>query len=233
MDIAPFDVLNEYCIWEILRIMDIVSILVFGCTNVRHRAFVHNFIAARQETRGNIRFVLNESIDVMREIMLRFGEHFIMLEIFFGAELINMDIFQDENEGCMINNVDELNLRAYLNEGAILDIDDDDDCRYDRQDYDYYNIENSIPPMLNRFRLNAENIITSINNDEIPTLRRLVFNFNLGLTPRSYNRMDGWFPDIDPILNALFIGLRRGNMTFNYTTCYIAHSMTLTLEIDL
>lgn len=157
--------LNEYCILDLLRVMNIASILAFGCTNIRHRQIVHNFIAARQQQLGNIHFILNGPINVTREIMLRFGEHFIILDVHFGPELIDMNIFEDYNEGNMINNAQELNLRAYVNERmtfqANVDNDDDDDEPMDMNDFDFnydghFNNGDNVPPMLDRFRLNAE-----------------------------------------------------------------------------
>lgn len=222
--------LNEYCILELLRIMNIASILAFGCTNRRYRAIVYDFIIARQQQR-NIHFVLDNPVSIMREIILRFGMHFIILDVQFRREYIGMNIFQDEIEGCNINNCRELNLFAFVNEAEnrYYEKNDDDDYDFDPMDYDYpygdyFDPAVSIPPMLDRFRINVENIIMSINNSDIPRLRCIRFNFDLFLTPHSYN-MDEWFVLLNSIVRNLFIGLRNGNMTFSHTNDYLTYNV--------
>lgn len=234
---GPIHTLIDDCVLELFRVMNIASLLAFGCTNTRFRAMVHNFIALRQQQEGNIRFVLNGSFNVMSEIMLRFGENFVILCVEFGSNTIDMGIFQDESEGCMLNNCHELTLRAYTNERMAfhsVDDDDDSDNDFDPSDYEvdnYYNIGDSITPMLEQFRLNAENIVNTINNDEIPTLRRLIFHFSFVLTPSTLNRYLSWRPQINPIVNAIMNGWRRGNLSYNYVLRL--HGVELIFEFDL
>lgn len=234
---APISRLNDDCIYHLLRIMNIASILVFGCTNTRFRAIAYDFISTMQR-RTDIHFVLNNPVDIMREILLHFGMHFIILDVQFRQEIIDMNIFQDEVEGCNISHCRELHLFAFMNEGEIkvydknYDHDDDDDSDQEWKQYpygDYYDSSVSIPPMLDRFRINAENIIMSINSIEIPNLRFLTYNFDFFLTPNSYN-MDEWGEQIKPILRNLFSGLRRGHMTYNHTHDNSTYNIRLILE---
>lgn len=236
-----FDLWNDDCIFQLLRFMNIASILMFGCTNIRHRALVSNFIARRQYSQGNIQFVLNYSMTIMREILLRLGANFVELDVNFGRELIDMDLFQDPIEGCLLNNAQELNLRANVNETMMMpvfDDDDDDDARniaIEMMDaIDGYGNFGNIDELLERFQLNSTNVINSINNNEIPTLRHVTFNFCLVLTPYTYNDMESWLLRAQQISQDLFsYRLRRGHMHLTHATNHQTLSVVLTLEILL
>lgn len=235
---TPINILNDHCIWLLLRLLNMTSTLAFGATNTRFRALVSNLIAERQEQHGRIRFLFNRSITFIHEILLHFGEHFFLLGLEFGETSIDMSIFRDEDDNCLINNVNELSLSTYVNEKMAIDVgsdhgsNDDDDDAMDYQCDGYYNFGDTIDRMLDDFRQNAQNIIGSINNNEIPTLTRLTFHHTLGLLPRTFNSVDGWFVQLESIVVGLFSGLRRGNLNFNYICDAQVYSVDLTLEFN-
>lgn len=227
--------LNDHCIWLLLRFLNTMTILAFGATNTRFRAIVSNLIAERQEGHGRIRFFFYTSIAFLHEILLHFGEHFFLLVIEFGATPINMRIFRDDDDNCMIDNVDELTLRAYVNEIMAIDVrsddSDDDGGAMDYQCDGYYDFGNTIDRIVDQFRQNVQNIVDSINNNEIRTMTRLTFHHTFGLLPRTYNNIDfRWFDQVESIVQGFFGELRRGNLNFSYTRDFQVHSIELILE---
>lgn len=239
-------ILNEDCILYLIRYLNMAAILAFGATNVRHRWIISNYIARRQETQGSIDFILNSPLTIVREILLRFGEHFQILTVNFKQESIDMGIFRDNDDNCMINNGELLILLGYINETTALAVaddgcdDDDDDDRmmdYETDGRFFSSIEqldNNITQMLQQFQRNAENIIIAINNKFIQTLRQVSFCFTLGLTPATYNRLHVSFDQhVGRITVELFSALRRGNMAFDFRYDYMSYTFELILEFSL
>lgn len=128
-------VLNEDCIIEIMQYLNLVAILAFGATNVRHRQIISNAIARRQAIRGPIGFtfdLITTPLSSIREILLRFGDHIHILIVNFRHESIDMALFQDDDGSFVINNGELLTLLASVSEATLRlanycgSIDDDD-----------------------------------------------------------------------------------------------------------
>lgn len=242
-------------ILQLMRYMSMAEILAFGATNVRNRWIVSNYIVRRQANRGPIEFHLRFPLAALNEILVRFGEHFQILSVYFGQRTIDMRVFRDRNDTWLIENA-ELTMFGYVNEttvrvavGADSDdesdddggSDDDSDGRnvddYETDGYYYFNIEQldlNITHMLQQFQRNAEQIIVAINNHRIGTLQQLSFRFGLGLSPAAYNRLHVSFDDhVIPVTRELFGGLRRGNMNFEFTPDFMTYSFEFILEFNL
>lgn len=221
MDVeSAINSLNDDCIFEILKWLNWASVLAFGVTNIRFYSLVLRHVHTQQPINGIIRFILDGNLSNIREFLERFGECFIHLDVDFAKRIIDMDIFQNI-DGCLIFRCTRLDLRSDL-------VEDDE--------YDGYfqNAENnSISHILNHFNRSAENIIDTINNNQIQSLSNVSFTCSLALQTHTFNRIHTLFDNLDAISVNLFIKLRRGNMHLSHEIDYLTCCVQLKLELDL
>lgn len=206
-NILAMDQLNDFCIFEILKWMNLASILAFGVTNTRFHALVSRHITAIQN-RGIIHFSLETfSLANIREIMERFGGHFYHLNVDFGSHIIDMDIFQTF-DGCLIHHAQHLSLHSHV-------------TIFENDEYDGYfqfipNVD-EIPHLLNSFQRSAENIIDNLNASQIPSLRNVSFECHFEMDMQTFDYFQRYLNVyVDPIIYMLFMRLQRGNIAYTY-----------------
>lgn len=172
MDIEDqIDCLNEDCILETLKCLNLASILEFGITNKRFHLVT--YINSQHQIHGMLRFVLDGSLIIIREILLRFGHFSNHFDVNFGLQNIDMDVFQNCG-GCLIDRAQSLILR--------YDLIEDDECdRYFQFTQNY-----SISRLASQYNQLVENIISNINADQFQSLSNISFICSVALQPGTF-----------------------------------------------
>lgn len=216
------DVLNDDCIFELLKWLNAASLLLFGATSTRFRALVSRHIMHY----GIGDFALDTlTLPQVRELLGHFGQHVIRLSIDFGVNVIDMEMFQDV-DGCLINRAQSLQLRSHLD----LVVIDEYDGYFRSGPY-----IDEIRQQTNRFLISAENIVTAINGYQLPSLKSVSFECQLRIKGwASFDHLCGSLSTyIRPGLVRLFVMLRRGHMTIPINFNHQQQTIDIIFELNL
>lgn len=167
---TQIDFLNEDQ-YATLKCLNLASILEFGVTNKRFHLVT--YINSQHQILGMLSFVLDGSLIIIREILLRFGHCFNHLDVNFGLQKIDMDIFQNF-DGRLIDRAQSLISR--------YDLIENDECdRYFQFTQNY-----SISRLVSQFNQSAENIISNINANQFQSLSNISFICSVALQPGTF-----------------------------------------------
>lgn len=227
MDVPIQNVIDDV-ILEIFRYLTWIEILAFGSTNIRFFHMVAAFIETQQRAHGPIHFHLAYN-EITRTFLQLFGRQFQRLCL-NSRIVIDMNIFNDF-DGSLMSTLQQLNLtfNAFEIQHVIFY-----GGYYQFDDPNYLQSEIQLDQWENQYRLSLNNIIESINNNEMPRLNVLRFAFVANLTVRTYNAQAQQFIRCLEIASLQFFGiLRRGSVSCNSETHNQYHRVTHTITFIL
>lgn len=210
--------LDDHVIENIVRVLDLHSVLSFGVTNRRIHGIVNSHFSLQQQRFGPIDFVLNNDDPGSRNYLEWFGSQLQHLELRYRTT-INMDIFDE----IRVDGIERLQLQLSL----IEEVDDYDGF------FSHSASQSISNGWIDMFSQSVENVVHSINSRQMTSLQSVKLVIDVALTAPTYNASAASLSmAFDTIAGRLFGQLRRGNMTTAVERMFQVTSIRYTIHFD-